>query len=142
AGDIMSDFLFASPDFADTMKIPLLDGRDFLPSDSNPSVAIVNRAFALQFFGIPNPTGKWFERPSYGPFARLPSPGGKNIRIQIVGLIPDARSRDNFRRAIRPTAWVPFQSAQPKARGTFVVRTSLRDPLSLAATLRQTVSHT
>jgi predicted permease len=145
AGDVISDFLYASPGFAATMKIPVLDGRDFLPSESNPSVAIVNRAFAKQFFGGQNPTGKWFER--VGPGSGL-SGAGKRVRLQIVGLIPDVRSRDRMRRPILPTAWIPFQSVdaqnlpQPRSRGTFVVRTTLRDPLTLASALRASVTRT
>jgi predicted permease len=136
--EVFADFLSVSPGWADTMKIPLLDGRDFRPSDVNPGVAIVNRAFAKQFFNGADPTGKWFERVD---------PAGHRVRIQIVGYAPDARSRDLRRRqAIRPTAWIPFYSTdangvlKPASRGTFVVRTSGSDPLPLAPALRQAVS--
>ena len=53
-----------------------------------------------------------------------------------------------MRLAIRPTVYIPFHSldthgaVQPKSRGTFVVRTSSRDPLTLAAALRSVVSQT
>ena len=62
-----------------------------------------------------------------------------------MGLVRDARSRDNLRLPIRPTAYVPFQAIdatgalQPKGRGTFVVRTASANPLALASILRQEV---
>jgi ABC-type antimicrobial peptide transport system permease subunit len=51
-----------------------------------------------------------------------------------------------MRLAIRPTAYIPFQSIDTKGaflskgRGTFVVRTANANPLALASTLRQEVA--
>ena len=53
-------------------------------------MAIVNLAFAKQFFKGENPVGKWFEN--------------QHVRFQIVGFAGDARSRDDMRRPIFPTA--------------------------------------
>jgi ABC-type antimicrobial peptide transport system permease subunit len=72
-------------------------------------------------------------------------PAGGRARFEIVGFVRDARSRDNLRWNIRPTAYIPFPSIDakgaflPVARGTFVVRTSSANPLALASTLRQEV---
>jgi predicted permease len=135
--EVFSDFIFISPGWAETMKIPFISGRDFRPSDANPGVAIVNLAFARQYFSGANPTGRWFER--------VDSKSNR-IRLRIVGLIPDARSRDNMRIPIRPTAYVPFQSMdaggalRPRSRGTCVVRTVAANPLALAPSLRKIVS--
>jgi predicted lysophospholipase L1 biosynthesis ABC-type transport system permease subunit len=63
--------------------------------------------------------------------------------FQIVGFVRDARSRDDLRLPIRPTAYVPFHVVdasgvlQPRSRGTFVVRTFTADPAALAPLLRQ-----
>jgi len=114
------------------MQIPLLDGRDFRAADTNPPAAIVNQAFAKQFFNGENPVGKWFE--------------SQHRRFQVVGFIRDARSRDDLRRPIRATAYLPFDTVDsqgafvPTARGTFVVRTRTADPMVLASLLRQEVS--
>jgi predicted lysophospholipase L1 biosynthesis ABC-type transport system permease subunit len=135
--EVLSDFLTVSPGWADTMKIRLLDGRDFRSTDTNPGVALVNPAFAKQYFGGENPVGHWFEK--------VDSKSNRT-RIQIVGLISDARSRDNFRFPIRPTVYIPFQgvaangAAAERSRGTFVVKTAVADPLTLAPILRKTVS--
>jgi predicted lysophospholipase L1 biosynthesis ABC-type transport system permease subunit len=115
----------------DTMRIPFLNGRDFNVADNGPAVAIVNQAFAKQFFNGENPVGRWFE-------------GGRG-RARIVGLVPDARSRDNVRIPIRPIVYLPFQGVDAKGavqmmgRGTFVVRTSSANPMAMASTLRQEV---
>jgi predicted permease len=127
-GPVFSDFVTISPGWAELMRIPLLSGRDFRVTDGPDSAAIVNQAFARQFFNGADPTGQWFDRVSNAP----------RTRYQIVGLIGDARSRDRMRVPIRPTAYIPF--AQPSARGTFVVRTTTANPLVLAAALRKQVA--
>jgi predicted permease len=133
----MSDILNVSPGWFDLMRIPLLDGRDFRPEDASPRVAIVNRTFAKEYLEGANPIGKSFE---------LDTSKGR-ISVPIVGYVPDVRSRDNIRFPIRPTAYFPYQGVdaqgafllQPKARGTFVVRTASSNPLALASMLRQEV---
>jgi predicted permease len=134
--DVFSDILAISPGWVDTMKIPFIDGRDFRDGETSPGVAIVNQAFAKQFFNGENPVGKSFDR------------GDSKARIhtQIVGYVRDARSRDRLRRPILPTVYMPFSSVdargafQPKGRGTFIVRTAGSNPLALASILRQEVS--
>jgi hypothetical protein len=129
-GDVFSDFVSISPGLLDTMKIALLGGRDFRPGDVNPGVAIVNQAFAMQYFNGANPVGRSFERVE---------PAGGRARIEIVGLVGNARSRDRLRWPIRPTAYIPFPSAAT-ARGTLVVRSISPNPMSLASTLRREVA--
>jgi len=134
--DVFSDILAISPGCLDSMKIPFIDGRDFRDGETSPGVAIVNHAFAKQFFNGENPVGKSFDR------------GDSKARIhtQIVGYVRDARSRDRLRRPILPTVYMPFSSVdargafQPKGRGTFIVRTAGSNPLALASILRQEVS--
>ena len=132
---MMCDILNVSPGWFDTMKIPLLDGRDFRPEDASPRVAIVNQAFAKQYLEGANPVGQSFEMET----------GQGRVTVPIVGFVPDARSRDNLRFPIRPTAYFAYQAvdqqgaAQPMRRGTFVVRTASPNPLALASVLRQAV---
>jgi hypothetical protein len=59
--DVLAFFLAVSPGWLETMKIPLVDGRDFRASDAAPGVAIVNETFAKQYFNGENPLGKSFE---------------------------------------------------------------------------------
>jgi predicted lysophospholipase L1 biosynthesis ABC-type transport system permease subunit len=129
--EVLSDLLRVSPGWMDAMRIPFIDGRDFGAGDTNPPVAMVNEAFAKQFFNGENPTGKWFEN--------------EGARFQVVGYVRDARSRDDVRLPIRPIAYFPFQAIdakgafRPMGRGTFVVRTRSANPLAMVSVLRQEV---
>jgi predicted permease len=134
-GDILAYFLAVSPGWLETMKIPLIDGRDFRADDTFPGVAIVNQAFAKAYFNGEDPVGKWFERPP-----------GKNqrVRLQIVGWVRDARYR-NMREPITPIAYVPLTSidaqgaVEARDSATFLVRTTGSNPLALASILRHEV---
>lgn len=138
-------FLTVSPGWADVMKIPVIDGRDFRGSDTYPGVAIVNDAFAKHYFDGEHPIGQWFESPPTRGDALPEEAKGMRLRFQIVGLVGDARYR-NMREAIMPTAYVPFQSIDARGAleainwGTFLVRTASPNALALAPTLRQEVS--
>jgi predicted permease len=127
-------FLSVSPVWLDTMKIPLIDGRDFRPGETSPGVAIVNETFAKTYFNGEDPVGKSFARSNGGVY-------------QIVGLVHDARYR-SIRGPIEPVAYVPFRSIgkdgalQSVGSSTFMVRTASSNPLALASTLRRAVSQT
>ena len=127
AGDRLAYFLNVSPGWLETMKIPLIDGRDFRPGDVYPGAAIVNEAFAKEYFGGADPVGRWFARGT--------------TRMQVVGLAGDARYR-NMREPITPTAYIPFRNAgdAPVDHATLVVRTAAENPLALAPMLRSEVS--
>lgn len=89
-------FLIVSPGWVDTMKLPLIQGRDFRPGETG--VAIVNQAFVRQYFARQDPTGKWFEAKPGGDWGR---------RFRIVAVAGDTRYRA-VRDAIVPIVYVPF----------------------------------
>jgi putative ABC transport system permease protein len=128
--------LNVSPGWANTMKIPLLNGRDFRATDTFPGVAIVNQAFAKHYFDGADPIGKLFEKVEGD---------GRRTRFQIVGLAGDARYR-NMREPITPTAYVPIHAVgadgalKPRSSATFIVRTSSENPLAMASILRREVT--
>jgi predicted permease len=128
--EVYCDLLYVAPGWFDAMKIAMIDGRDFRAGDADS--AVVNQAFARQYWNGENPVGRWFDRLNQA---------GVRSRVQIVGLVRDARSRDDLRLAIRPTAYVPFDGGllNPRARGTFVVRTLSANPVALASMLRREV---
>jgi predicted permease len=74
-----------SPGYFETMKVPLLEGRDFRPGDAvefeKVQVAIVNRRFADHFFPGKSAIGK---RIGFGG-----GPGTK-LKIEIVGVVANA----------------------------------------------------
>jgi putative ABC transport system permease protein len=131
-------FLGVSPGWIGAVKIPLVAGRDLRETDRSPGAAIVNEAFAREYFPGRNPLGQVFER-------QLGT--GTRPRYEIVGVVGNARYR-NIREAITPTAYVPLSSLDaaglPRrlAQATIVVRTAAADPVTLAAALRGAVRAT
>jgi predicted permease len=129
ANNMLSYSLRVTPGWLETMKIPLIDGRDFRPGDTGPGVAIVNETFAKQYFHGENPVGKLFDRTGGGG------------RYQIVGLVRDTRYL-NMREAITPTLFIPMwfgSSDEALSSATLMVRTSMPNPLALASALRREV---
>ena len=115
----------------DTLKMPLLAGRDFQPSESRGAV-IVNEEFAKAFFNGENPVGKTFE----ATWSAL-----KGQRLEIVGLVRNARYR-YLKQDMLPVVYTNFQDGKGliKNAGTFTVRTAAANPLALAPLLRQEVA--
>jgi len=127
---IFTYLLAISPGWSETMKIPLLDGRDFRPGDTAPGQAIVNQSFVKTFFDGKNPIGKTFQE--------------RENHYQVVGLVADA-PYGNLRDGNVPVAYIPFHEvnaqgvAQPETQETFLVRTSGSNPLALASVLRKAI---
>ena len=72
--------------FFETMNIPLLAGRVFVPSDmdsARASSVIVNEAFARGYFGREHPVGRTFE----GRFGETDDSGVQ----EVVGVVADTR---------------------------------------------------
>jgi putative ABC transport system permease protein len=128
--DDLTYFLSVSPGWLETMRIPLLDGRDFRPEDTYPGVAIVNQTFVKRYFKGENPVGKEVEQAE---------DEGARFRLRIVGVVRDARYR-GIREPIPPVAYVPFHTVKAIRGGTFIVRTATPDPLALAPMLRKAVT--
>src|SRR5271163_2047619 len=129
---VLSYMRAASPGWLETMKIPLLDGRDFRLNDVHPGSAIVNQTFANIYFAGGRPVGQSFE---------LVMDEGVRLKYQIVGLAGDVRYK-NVREPILPQLYVPFRAAEGmkgKSQGAFLVRTSIANPRALAAVLREEV---
>ena len=91
--------------------------RDFRPSETSPGSAIVNEAFAREYFAGKTPIGKVFAR--------------GDSRYEVVGLTTDAPYR-SVREPVVPVAYVPFQAVdgkgaqRPLQDATFMVRTAER----------------
>ena len=83
-GEDMQAFMNAlSPGYFETMKIPILEGRDFRPADASPqpTVAIVNRRFADHYFKGRSAVGK-----------RLGTGAGSRskLTVEIIGVVADS----------------------------------------------------
>ena len=116
----------ATPNFFGTMRIPLIRGRDFSPNDrpNTPRVAIVNQAFAREFFPNQNPVGK-----------RLTQTDKERTQVEIIGVVGDVRWRSLTTDA--PSTIFYSQSQTPRRYLSIVVRGPNAE--SLAPTLRATV---
>jgi putative ABC transport system permease protein len=121
-------FLLVSPRWIETMKIPLIEGRDLRPGETG--AAIVNREFAREYFPATDPIGKWFEATPGGEWGR---------RFQIVGVAGDTRYR-TVRDPIMPVAFIPYTA--PWHVETFMVRVlpSQTNSPALASLLRDGVA--
>jgi putative ABC transport system permease protein len=98
-----------------TMGIPLLEGREFGPSDtaSSPKVAIINEAMARRYFANRSPIG-----------ARFMFGGGDKVRpdIEIVGVVKDSK-HGTVRDKIGPFAYIPYSQFKTLGYITFYVKT-------------------
>jgi len=144
------NILVVGPRFFETMKMPLLAGRDFGPRDeivipseqadaaspdapdrsadaqpSAPIFAVINQAMARHFFGNENPIGKRFNMDG------TPRP------IEVIGLVRDARYR-NLREKPPRTFYLYYFQAPIPFNLTVQVRT-LGDPAPYAATIQRLV---
>jgi putative ABC transport system permease protein len=118
-----------SPGYFQTMKIPLLSGRQYDARDgeNGQKVAIVNQSFASRFFAHGDPLGK---RISFG------CEDSEGLCRTIVGVVGNIR-QESITGEVTPELYVPF--AQMRLNGmTLVVRTA-SDPLAIAKAVRNEV---
>jgi predicted permease len=116
--------LSVGPNFFQTMKIPLLDGRLLNHADTDTTHhALVNRLFVTKLLAGRNPLGLHF--------------GGddpKDPQWEIVGVVGDTKYND-LRSDDAPIAYIPLASGS----ATFNVRTALA-PVSLMPAVRSVVN--
>jgi putative ABC transport system permease protein len=121
-----------TPDLFRTLRIPVLSGRAFLPTDDSKSlpVVIVNQAFARKYFPGENPVGK-----------RMKPGLGDGITVEpmreIVGVVGDVKRR-GLTAEMPAQFYLPFKQAiifSPP----IVIRTT-GDPLSVVGPLRAQLS--
>jgi predicted permease len=129
-----ADITPVSPRYFSTMRIPVLQGRDFSERDDTKSlqVMIVNRAFARKFFPGEEVLGKKLK-----PGAGNGTLGGPPWR-EIVGVVGDIRLGATQREML-PAMYLPASQMNTWCCLYSMVRTSL-DPTSLAASVQRIVS--
>jgi predicted permease len=109
-------FNLVSPGYFDTMRTPLLAGRDLSPADRAGAlpVAIINQHMARQFFGDANPIGR--------QFGYAGGPGEADPLFTVVGVVGNTKY-SGLREGTRAIAFLPVN--QEMAVGdvlTIVVR--------------------
>jgi predicted permease len=117
------------PRYFETLRSPLLLGRDFSPRDTEatPKVAIINQTMARYFFGNSNPIGRKF-----GWFGE-----DKNRQqFEIIGVVKDSKY-ETLREQIPRTAYLDCFQERPGGM-TFAVRTTVK-PSAVIAQVRDVV---
>ena len=119
------------PDFARTMGMRLIAGRDITWSDveGQRRVAVVTEEMARYFFGDLNVIGRRY------------SPGltyDPSIDYEIVGVVSDAKY-SQVRGGFPRTAYLPFTAERRILRGLYFHVRTQGDPLALASAARSAV---
>jgi putative ABC transport system permease protein len=122
-----ADFQRITPDYFQTMRIPILMGRGVTDEDREDGrqVAVVSRGFADRYWPGESPLGRRFRLATDGPW------------FEIVGVSGDIM-HDWFMNQRRPTFYRPVTQDAPFTMA-FTVRTT-GDPLGVAGELRRAVA--
>jgi predicted permease len=117
-----------TPNFFNTLRIPVLHGRDFAATDTGTStpVVIVDQSFANKFFPGENPIGKHI-KPGIGDGVHPP------VMREIIAVVGDVK-QSSLIKDVRPTYYLPLTQCGVNAP-TLVLRTA-GDPTALTAPLR------
>lgn len=120
-----------TPDYFATLRIPLLQGRDFSERDDVAAtpVVIINEALARQYFPNENPIGKHI-KPSVATSTSQP------LMREIVGVVGNVKFR-NLSEEWAPESYVPYAQISFGSM-TLVVRAA-QNPASLAKPIAGTV---
>jgi predicted permease len=127
--DMTFDFNIVGPDYFRTMKVPLLQGREFLPSDTAaaPKVAIINETAARRFWPGQNPIGR--------RLADSRAFFDTDLK-EVVGVVKDSKYRQVTEEA-QPAVYVPLPQDY-RAGMALHVRTA-GDPGTMLAIVRHEV---
>ncbi len=122
----------AEPGYFQTLRIPLIRGREFLDTDTTKSkaVVVVNQAFANKYFPGEDPIGK---RINPG----LDDGVVTDVKREIVGIVGNVKV-GHLTRDLVPEMYLPFSQSvvvSPK----LVIRTAA-DPVSLISAVRGQVA--
>ncbi len=126
--------LMTTPDFFQTMQIPVVLGRAFDDRDQPGSapVAVVSEAYVKRYFPNRNPLGRHIVVGRRAPL--------QDRDVEIVGVARNVRYGD-LKGEFRDIAYLPFNQGSylPVEEMTFALRTS-GDPLRYVNTVRSIVS--
>jgi len=119
-----ADWRGVTPGFFQTLRIPLLRGREFTPDDANQQNAVIINAAAAQKF--------W---PGADPLGRTVFIGHENRPQEIVGIVADVKGT-GLNAAFKPEMYTPL-------RGFWYAFLALRtnqDPSQLASAVREEIA--
>jgi putative ABC transport system permease protein len=120
-----------SPGYFDVMRVPLLSGRRFVPTDraGSPPVTLINDQLARQYFRGSNPVGQRIA------FDRVPD--STSNWYTIVGVVGSERQREL---ASEPRIEAYFPAAQNPGNFRILVARTTADPAALGPSIRRVVT--
>jgi predicted permease len=131
--DLSTEDILTAPNYAATLGMPLLRGRDIEMRDtpSSPPIAVVNSAFAEHYFKDQNPIGRTFT---------FDDDSDKGTAVEIVGVVGDIK-RDDMREKPEPAVYRPILQVQDGSayQATIHIRTQ-SDPTPLTPQVRQMIN--
>ena len=121
--DLELNINIVSPGYFDTMRIPIVAGRNFRAEEASErsGVVIVNEEFARRYFPSQNAIGKRVRTDSEGPW------------IEIVGVARNGKYR-TLREDTLPFVYLPM--AQNYTSGTALLVRTEREPTAVLPSLR------
>jgi putative ABC transport system permease protein len=111
---LFADYRDISRGYFQTMRIPLLQGRDFAESDDqkHPRVIVIDQTLAREYFGTENPLGK-----------HLVIPFGARVPREVVGVVGSVHD-SSLSGTPEATIYFPYMQG-PNQSMSMVVRTAI-----------------
>jgi predicted permease len=128
-----SKFTWVSPEYFETMGIPVITGRGFTQNDtaSSPRVALVNETFIRRYLSGANPIGKTLRT--------SPEPDYPATVYEIVGVIPDTKYND-LRGQTPPMTFAPASQFPGQGPWTEVMMHSNLAPAAVAEAAKRIIA--
>ncbi|HEX6464809.1 MAG TPA: ABC transporter permease, partial [Vicinamibacterales bacterium] len=119
-----------TPGYFSLLGIPMVEGRDFRPTDDNKAarVAIVNQTLAERYF----PNGTAIGKKIWGTGQNRPA-------FDVVGVVADSRP-DDLTKSAEPELYVPFWQARAFSKD--LILRAEGDPKALVPAIEQALRST
>jgi predicted permease len=120
-----------SPEYFDTLGVPMLLGRGFTVGDHGnaPKVAIINETAARFYFGNENPTGRKIR------FTNYPS---RDLLYEVAGVVGDT-IHDNMREPAARFIYLPIPQSVDRINRLALAARCYGDAISFAAPVRRQI---
>jgi putative ABC transport system permease protein len=128
---VEAEWRWVTPDYFKAMGTTLISGRDFTEADGAgaPLVAVIDESFARRYYPDEDPLGKRIKR------GRLDS---TRPWLTVIGVVRNVHSR----RLDTPSGvqvYFPFYQDPTAYNMSLVIRTNMKDPLSLSGAVRTAI---
>lgn len=131
---------FVGPQYFETLRIPLKQGRLWSPAETMRGAAfvLVNQAFVRRYFPNGDVLGHSVRLPRLEdkPPASLLAPGGDSW-LQVIGVVADAVD-DGLAKPIKPAVFAPYTLQIPMY--THILLRTQGDPLSMLHAVQQKIA--